>query len=233
MIKHIERESFSRTTFRYASQEEDRNILQEMGMDPENVEEILFFLDARDKTSSLKSLLDKPFELKSQLAPKPLRFSDDTIRPAIVLTVPGLPRPTRFSDGTIPVFYSALEPETAEVETFAWYAKYALRNASQERTAYYQRIACDFQGDVKDLRPHLQTLPCLIQDEAEGYPDCNRIGIEAFGEGIYGLLTPSARKLEGTCLPVFRREALSNPQSQALVAFKFDPSSGKTSILAG
>jgi hypothetical protein len=174
------------------------------------VEEILFFLDARDKTSSLKSLLDKPFELKSQLAPKPLRFSDDTI----------------------PVFYSALEPETAEVETFAWYAKYALRNASQ-RTAYYQRIACGFQGDVKDLRPHLQTLPCLIQDEAEGYPDCNRIGIEAFGEGIYGLLTPSARKLEGTCLPVFRREALSNPQSQALVAFKFDPSSGKTSILAG
>jgi hypothetical protein len=211
VIKHIERESFSRATFRYASQEEDRNILQEMGMDPENAEEMLVFLLARNKTGSLKSLLDKPFELKFQLAPEP----------------------TRFSDGTIPVFYSALEPETAEVETFAWYAKYALRNASQERTAYYQRIACDFQGDVKDLRPHLQTLPCLIQDEAEGYPDCNRIGIEAFGEGIYGLLTPSARKLEGTCLPVFRREALSNPQSQALVAFKFDPSSGKTSILAG
>jgi hypothetical protein len=211
VIKHIERESFSRTTFRYASQEEDKNILQEMGMDPGNAEEMLVFLNARNKAGSLKSLLDKPFELKSQLAPKP----------------------TRFSDGTIRVFYSALEPETAEAEVFVWYAKYALNNAREERTAYYRRFACDFQGDIKNLRLHLETLPCLVQDEVDGYPDCNRIGIEAAGEGLDGLLTPSARKLKGTCLPVFRREALSNPQNLDLIAFKFHPSSGKTSILAG
>ena len=180
-------------------------------MDPENAEEMLVFLRDRKKTDSMESLLDKPFEPKPQLALKP----------------------TRFSDGTIRVFYSALEPETAEAEVFVWYAKYALNNAREERTVYYRRFACDFQGDIKDLRPHLETLPCLIQDEADGYPDCNRIGTEASSEGLDGVLTSSARRLKGTCLPVFRREALSNPENHGLVAFKFDPSSGKTSILAG
>ena len=180
-------------------------------MDPENVEEMLIFLRDRNKTDSLESLLDKPFEPKPQLAPEP----------------------TRFSDGSMRVFYSALEPETAEAEVFVWYMKYALNNAGEERTAHYRRFACDFQGGVKDLRPHLAALPCLIQDEAAGYPDCNRIGIEAVSEGLDGLLTPSARKIKGTCLPVFRRAALSNPQHQDFVAFRFDPSSGKISILAG
>lgn len=180
-------------------------------MDPDNAEEMFVFLHDRNKTDSLESLLDKPFESKSQLTPEP----------------------TRFSDGAIRVFYSALEPETAEAEVITGYAKYALNNAGEERTAYYRRFACNFQGDVKDLRPHLAAMPCLIQDEIAGYPNCNRIGTEAVSEGLDGLLTPSARKHEGTCLPVFRREALSNPQSQDFVAFKFDPSSGKTSVLAG
>ena len=180
-------------------------------MDPENAEEMLVFLHDRNKTDSLETLLDKPFESKPQLVPKQ----------------------TRFSNGAIRIFYSALEPETVEAEVFAWYAKYALNNAGKERTAYYRRFTCDFQGDIKDLRPHLAAMPCLIQDEAAGYPDCNRIGTEAVSEGLDGLLTPSARKHEGTCLPVFRREALSNPQSQDFVAFKFDPSSGKISVLAG
>ena len=179
-----------------------------MGIAPENTEEMLAFLRDRNKADSLESLLDKPFEPKSQLASKP----------------------TRFSDGAIRVFYSALEPETAEAEVFA-YVNYALNNAVDERTAYYRRFACNFQGNVKGLRPHLAAMPYLIQDETIGYPHCNRIGAEAVSEGLDGLLTPSARKPEGTCLPVFNREALSNPQSQGFVAFKFDPASGKISAV--
>lgn len=210
MIEHLNREPFSSITFRYASQEENKNVLQEMGIDPENMEEMLVFLRGRNKADPLASLLDKPFESRPQLVPKP----------------------TRFSDGKIRVFYSALEPETAEAEVAEWYVKYALNNAGEERIAYYRRFACDFRGDVKDLRPYLAAIPCLIQNEAAGYPDCNHIGTEAVSEGLDGLLTPSVRRHEGTCLPVFRREALSNPQSQDFVAFKFDPSSGKISILA-
>ena len=208
MIEHTKRELFGSTTFRYASQEENKNVLQEMGVAPESTEEMLAFLRDRNKADSLESLLDKPFEPKFQLAPKPTRFSDSTIR----------------------VFYSALESETAEAEASAGYMKFALDNAGEERVAFYRRFACDFQGDIKDLRPYLAAMPYLVQDEAEGYPDCNRIGAEAVSEGLDGLLTPSARKPEGTCLPVFSRESLSNPQSQGFVAFKFDPASGKISV---
>lgn len=210
MIEHINRELFGSITFRYASQEENKKVLQEMGMDPENTEDMLVFLRDRDKNDSLESLLDKPFEPKSQLADQ-----------------------SRFSDGMLRVFYSALEPETAQAEVSAWYVNYALNKAGEGRIAYYRLFSCDFQGTVKDMRPHLAEIPCLIQDKANGYPDCNRIGAEAVSEGLDGLLTPSARKPEGTCLPVFRRDALSNPQGKNFVAFKFDPSSGKISVVAG
>ena len=131
MIEHIKRESFGSTTFRYAFQEENKKVLQEMEIAPENTEEMLAFLRDRNKADSLESLLDKPFEPKSQLAPK-----------------------TRFSDNTFRVFYSALESETAEAEASAGYMKFALDNAGVERVAFYRRFACDFQGDIKDLRPY-------------------------------------------------------------------------------
>ena len=122
------------------------------------------------------------------------------------------------------------EPETAEAEVFA-YVRYALNNAGDERTAYYRRFSCNFQGNVKNLRSHLVAMPYLIQDETIGYPHCNRIGAEAGSGRLDGLLTPSARKPDGTCLPIFNREALSNPKNQGFVAFKFDPASGKISTV--
>ena len=211
MLENIKRELFSANPFRYAYHEEDANLLQEMGIAPENTQEMLVFLRDRNKSDSLESLLDKPFKPKPQLAPQA----------------------TRFSDGTIPVFYSALELETAEGEVASWYVKYALNNASDERTAYYRRFTCNFQGDVKDLGPYSEAMPYLIQDKANGYPHCNRIGAAAVSEALDGLLTPSAQTPKGTCLPVFSREALSNPQGQGFVAFRFDPALRKISVLSG
>ena len=182
-------------------------VLQDMGLDTEDAKEMLTLLQGRNKVDSLESLLDKPFEAKPQLVPEP----------------------TRFSDGTTRVFYSAIKTETAEAEVFHWYVKYALGKAGEERTAYYRRFACNFQGEVKDLRPYLATMPCLTQED---HSDCNRIGVEAVSEGLDGLLSPSARKPEGTCLPVFKRKALSNPQDKGYFGFKFDPSTGSISVVA-
>mgnify|MGYP001615624142 CR=1 FL=1 len=112
-----------------------------MGIAPENTQEMLAFLRDRNKADSLESLLEKQFKPKPQLKPQA----------------------TRFSDGTIPVFYSALELENAEGEVASWYVKYALNNASDERIAYYRRFICNFQGDVKDVRPYLEEMTYLIQ----------------------------------------------------------------------
>ncbi len=207
MIEDIPKEFFHSITFRYASQEDNIKVLSEMGLQPETVGEMLAFLRDRHKEDSLNSLLDKPFEAKPQL----------------------IPRPTRFSDGPTRVFYSALEVGTAEIEAHDWYLNHAFANARERRTVYYISFSCDYAGHTKDLRPYVATLPCLLQDEESGYPDCHRIAAEAVRDGLHGLLTPSARKPSGTCLPVFRREALSNPRKHEWVAFRFDPETGLVS----
>lgn len=208
MIEDIPKEFFRSVTFRYAAQEENIEVLSEMGLRPETSREMLAFLRDRHKDDSLESLLDKPFEAKPQLM---------------------IPEPTRFSDGTIRVFYSALEVGTSEVEVRDWYLRHAFGTTRERRTVYYMSFSCDFAGHTKDLRPHVATLPCLVQDEESGYPDCHRIAAEAVMDGLGGLLTASARKPGGTCLPVFRRESLSNPIKHEWVAFTFDPETGVVS----
>ena len=209
MIEDIPKEFFRSITFRYAAQEDNLKVLLEMGLQPEASEEMLAFLRDHHKEDSLRSLLDKPFEAKSQL----------------------FPQPTRFSDGAIPVFYSALEVDTAEVEVRDWCLRHAFGTTRERRTAYYMSFSCDYAAHTKDLRPHVAILPCLIQDEESGYADCHRIAAEVVKDGLGGLLTPSARKPGGTCLPVFRREALANPTKHDWVEFRFDPETGMVSRL--
>ena len=70
--------------------------------------------------------------------------------------------------------------------------------------------------------------PDLTHDSDYGF--CNSLGTEAVAAGLDGLLTPSARRSDGTNLPVFRRHAISNPVVHALVAMTLDPSSGEVTV---
>ncbi len=135
--------------------------------------------------------------------------------------------PTRFSDGSFPVFYSSLEPETAEAERKYWFQKSA-GNPTTARTAYYSRFSCHFDGSIKDLWPMHTNWPKLTHDSDYGF--CNGLGAEAVTTDLDGLLTPSARRPNGTNLPVFRRRAISDPKIHALVAMTLDPSSGEVAL---
>ncbi len=70
--------------------------------------------------------------------------------------------------------------------------------------------------------------PDLTHDS--DYHFCNDLGAEAEASDLDGLLTPSARRLNGTNLPVFRRRAVSNPVIHGLVAVTLDPSSGEVAV---
>ena len=70
--------------------------------------------------------------------------------------------------------------------------------------------------------------PDLTHESDYGF--CNGLGTEAVASGLDGLLTPSARRPDGTNLPVFRRRAVSNPVAHALVAMTLDPSSGEVAV---
>lgn len=133
---------------------------------------------------------------------------------------------TRFSDGSYPVYYSALERETTRAEMRYHNALRLLGLGSVPGALIFMReVMCTFEGMTKDLRQQVGNIPHLVGEESTGaYTTCNAIGAEARAEGIDGLLTPSARQLDGSCLPVFSRPALSNPALGSWVSFRHNPS---------
>ena len=136
-------------------------------------------------------------------------------------------KPTRFSDGSFPVFYSALDSETAEAEVRHW-APTFLGGAGRRATAYYWLFRCTFEGVEKDLRPQIGTWPDLVHDS--DYAFCNRLGAEAVGLGLDGLVTWSVRHAEGVNIPVLSRVSLSDPEAMRLVAITYDPATNSVLI---
>lgn len=206
MLESISTEWLRTETFRFAIQKRYADHFRVQGFDDESVREILSLLASRSISDKPEELFDRPF--------RPTQLQKDKL-------------PARFSDGSFPVFYSSLDPETAEAEARHSFRKYAGKPTTA-RTAYYSRFSCRFDGSVKDLRPMHADWPELTHDSDYGL--CNDLGAEAVVAGLDGLLSPSARRHTGTNLPVFRRHAVSNPKIHALVVMTLDPSSGEVAV---
>jgi hypothetical protein len=116
----------------------------------------------------------------------------------------------RFGNGDWPVFYSALEKETCEKELRH---RLGTAVATVRLTRYYQFMACEFQGDVLDLRGREQQHPDLVSPTDSGFSFCQALAQTAVGSGVHAFYTPSARnRPDGVCSPAFSRSALTNPR---------------------
>ena len=206
MLESIPTEPSDLRVFRVAIQISLSTFLETQGIDEEGMGEVRSLLQSRGMGDSPEELCEAPFRPKPRLRK--------------------VGRRTRFSDGSFPVFYSSLDPETAEAEVRHW-VPYFLGGPTGRRTAYFSRFACDFKGTTKDLRSKKQAWPGLLHDS--DYEFCNRLGAEAVRLGLDGLLTPSARKESGTNVPVFTRKSISNPREPVLLSMTYDPASKKVS----
>ena len=173
-----------------ASYQDDTEFLRASALDPEHINEITDLLRETGNATSFDDLLDAPFRPKRRLEKAGFHVTR-----------------SRYSDGSFAVFYGALEAETAIAEMRHHFTNRVAGKPDGERIVWYQRFVCDFNGSVKDLRPKRKAWPNLTHGTDYGL--CNRIGAEAKGKSLHGLLAPSAR-CEGTTLPVFERSALSN-----------------------
>jgi hypothetical protein len=181
------------------------------GLDQQAVGELLDVLGPASRELGPRELLDAPFRPKPQLS-----------RPA-----------TRFSDGSWPVFYSALNKETAERE-IAHHIKAddfrsLLGDPPRSRTIYFSYFHCTFAGTACDLRPKVAEWPELV-DPRTVNPTCQQLGAEAKREGIDGFLAPSARRPDGTTTPVFVRERLSDAAIDGDAAFTLDERRGEIGV---
>lgn len=172
-----------------------------LGFDAQGAEELRRTIAAAGYKTGLSELLDSPFSRK--------------------------PERSRFSDGSFPVFYSSLDTKTAEAESRYHLPRYAGRPA-HSRTMFFRRFSCRFEGVEIDLRPKLGEWPDLVH--SSDYTFCNRLGEEARIAGIDGILAPSARRLGGTNLPVFRRRALSDPEKGDLVSLTLNVVTGEVNL---
>jgi len=206
MLESILTEHSELKVFRVANQTSVSTFLEAQGIDEEGMDEIRSLLRSRGMGDSPEELCDAPFRPKPRLRKAGRR--------------------TRFSDGSFPVFYSSLDPETAEAEVRYW-APHFLGRPAGRRTAYFSRFACDFNGTTKDLRSKKRAWPGLLHDS--DYEFCNQLGAGAVRLGLDGLLTPSARRESGTNVPVFSRKSINNPREPVLLSMTYDPSTQKVS----
>ena len=190
-----------RRVYRLASIVRDDEFLEVLGLDERSQQELKDLLEASGHVESIEDVFDAPFRRK-----------------------PRLGMVTRYSDGSYPVFYSSLDLATAEAEVAHWFMKSFRGHPERRRTAYYQRFACSFEGTEKDLRNKRSEWPELVR--GDDYTFCNRIGAEAIQLGLDGLVAPSARREAGSNVPVFRRQAVSNPTPHGMVTVAFDPQKG-------
>ena len=182
--------------FRFTSYQSDEEFMGESGWDRKSRDEMMELLRSCDSNDSVEKLCEEPF------------------RPRRLIGGCGF-RPTRFSDGSFPVFYCAVDSETARAEACYWFCKLAGGRAG--RRAWYRCFTCDFDGTVKDLRQKLAEWSELTHDT--DYEFCNALGAEAKTEGLDGLLAPSARRSGGTSVPVLKRSAISKPRVLEPVEF--------------
>jgi hypothetical protein len=177
-------------TWRLANARHVDQVARENGQSEAEATDTMQFVRDRVGEGSLTAMLDRQFQKR---APSPYPYE-----PA-----------GRFHDGTWPCLYTALEAETARAE-IQYHRRASLgRSDSRERRLFYWLIRMDFSGLVFDLRGRDSDWPHLVGPTADSYPLCQQLAAEAKKRGAAGLITPSARRAAGTCLPVFRRESVS------------------------
>lgn len=201
MLNQIETKKGRRTVFRLSYMpKKDGDFFNELNLDDKAREEIMKLPKIQKSKDRMLELLDGPFRPN-------LKFR----------------RQTRFSDSTFPVFYSALNEETARVEAGYWFKKYY-----RERPAFYQTFSCTFDGQEKDLRPLAHRWPDLVHDN--DYSFCNRLGAEAKDLGIDGLITPCVRHESGANMPIFTRKSVSKPKLGTLISMTFHAESDEVVV---
>ncbi len=129
---------------------------------------------------------------------------------------------SRYSDGSFGVWYGADSVEATVYETAShWYhgvlldaEGYADEPVAIERKVY--NVACD--ALILDLRPCVEKFPALLHKTDYGFTQ--QVGARLQREGHPGLVTPSARYIEGLVYVVFNPATLSSPRVNCMLTYR-------------
>jgi len=129
---------------------------------------------------------------------------------------------SRYSDGSFGVWYGADSVQASVHETaYHWYhgllpdaEGFAGEAVAIERKVY--NVACD--ALVLDLQPCVGEFPALLHKT--DYAFTQQVGARLQREGHPGMVTPSARYLEGLVYVFFNDAVLSNPRANCMLTYR-------------
>jgi hypothetical protein len=119
------------------------------------------------------------------------------------------PRPegSRFNTGERGAWYCAFEPETSLAEIiFHKTVEYQEINRFDDSVTY-QALLADFTSIFHDIRGNASFAPCL---DPASYIASQELAVGLLDRGSMGVIYPSVRRPEGTCLVCFRPALVGN-----------------------
>lgn len=195
MLESLSKLPVARDVLRLANLTHVAAFAAKKGLTIDEVTDVIAF----DRVNISQELIEGPFQRKTALQN---RFGSVS----------------RFSTGEWPVFYAAVERETAEKESSHHYGRKAAGDASASRPVHYSLVQCSFAGEVINLVPKRSDWPELV---AEDYTFCNELGREAHAMPLSAFFAPSARHSGGTTVPAFAANSISNPKIVGTVTLSY------------
>lgn len=136
---------------------------------------------------------------------------------------------SRYGDGRTQVWYGSLEEATALAET-CWHQLQqldAVEGVTTPVTRYRAVYEVQARGLFLELRGKEIDHPELLADD---YAATQAIGQHAAGQGLPGILYPSARWPSGSCLAAFRTDPLSAPNLLYYLTYRIDPAARTVAV---
>ena len=116
--------------------------------------------------------------------------------------------PNRFN-ATRGTWYAALDVETCIREVAYHIPEFLALSSELKGAVEYTEMFASLAGEFVDLR-QTSGHPCLDPDPAVGYPIGNAIADAARAQRPNGIIYPSVRRPEGTCIVALRPHALQS-----------------------
>ena len=129
------------------------------------------------------------------------------------------PLGARFSSPTRGAWYSAFQLATAQAEV-AFHRSVQLAEIGRfHDTATYDDYLADFSGHFHDLRRARGFRGCLSPDS---YVESQALAERLLDAGALGVVYPSVRRQDGTCLACFRPAGVTNVRPGRTYRFTWD-----------
>ena len=129
------------------------------------------------------------------------------------------PAGSRFNSPDRGAWYAAFELETAEAEiTFHKTQELTEIHWQESETFTFRDYLADFRADFHDIRGDEQYSDCLDPDS---YRDSQKFATELLASGSAGIIYPSIRNSDGTCLVCFRPALVTNVRRERTVTLAF------------